>query len=186
MKVKFYFIFTLSLIFACSSSQKQLEQSKPKVKKQYYTFAIMPFEENIPYPYQNDIVREALIIALVHNHCAIIADNESWSKITELDFLLVNLNEKRADQVAKLLNADVIIYGESDFDEGFRQFRHRGMWEEEIRVKPILVKAYDALNGQIIFRERLRMEENITPTVNTIPVNEVIERLQVEGYIGSN
>jgi hypothetical protein len=146
----------------------------------------MPFEENIPYPYKNDIVREALTIALVHRNCLILFDDESWSKIVDLDFLLVNLNEKQADRVAKLLNVDVIIYGESDFSQGFKQVRQEGLWQEKTILKPVLVKAYDALNGQIILRERLRMEENITPTVNNIPANEIIERLQIEGYIGGN
>ncbi len=174
------------IIFGCSSTgEVNGKPGKTETKK----IAVMPFENQISYPYGGDEVRNAFIRAFLAKNVDIEESQDKWEKVLKLDFSLWNINPSQAEEVGKLLDVDFVVYGRSDLTQLFPK-RILGYYSEREVIKPVEVKIYRISNNSIVYQERkdLYSSWGFVTTIKTVDelATETVQAMVDRGYISNN
>jgi hypothetical protein len=161
-----------------NSLTAQIDTSGQKV----YSVVVMPFYDNLKYPYDRDLFRESVIRSLSKKGYYVILDDSTWSVILDLNLNPSKIFPDDADSVAKSIDVDIIIFGYLNF-----VFFHRGVYSPILRFKnPIPIRIYDSKKKEIVWRESLYLIEKRELIVNKYTFEElgdyIVRRLEYLGY----
>lgn len=174
------------IVTGCSSTSESTNKpGKTTIKR----VAVMPFENQISYPYGGDEVRQAFIRAFLAKNVEIEESQDKWEKVLKLDFSLWNMNPAQVEVVAKLLDVDFVVYGRSDLNQLFPKRIVGYNFDREV-IKPVEVKIYQASDNSIAFQERkdLYSSWGYVTTIKTIDelATETVSAMVDRGYISNN
>lgn len=120
------------------------------------TVLVMPYDRYERYPYNMDLIREFLQLALREKGFTIVEDEGSWESILEKDYPLYNLSQEQAETIINDVDADLIVYGYAD---NWNSSRMNGIYNERKVARPILIKVYDKKKQSIVLHERIDFYE---------------------------
>ncbi len=152
-----FYLAVLFLFMSCASADNQLRNDEnQKLERACSTVAIMPFTFNEKYPFNGDLIRRDVELAFFKFDCEVVAPNEwDYSLIDSIN--LVNLTREDCDSISKLLNVDLIITGDFNFD--VKSERVRGFGDSITIYKPLLLKAYHSKLKDFILVRREKIRE---------------------------
>ena len=171
--------FLLLLCFAITSTLfAQQDSNKPKP----YSVLIMPFYDDLNYPYGNDQIREGLIRAFYRRDYDVVLDDSTWSILLDLDYRLANILPVDADSISNFLDVDLIVFGQIS-----NTYKYRSTLSTAYTISnPILVWVFDAKKKEVVLRERLSFTERwglIEKNYNVYDLGDVVvDKLIVIGY----
>ncbi|HOI28270.1 MAG TPA: hypothetical protein PLZ15_00820 [Melioribacteraceae bacterium] len=139
----------LILLLLISNGIQNAQQDK--INQKIYTVVIMPFLDELHYPYNTDWIREAFIKAFYEKGFAVILDDSTWSKILDQGFNPARTLSDEAFLVSKSIDVDLIVYGQIS-----NMYRQRGNYYTS---NPISVTIYDARKKETVIKERMAYTE---------------------------
>ena len=146
------YIYLLNIVlFAINANYSQTDQ--PDSRRRNYSVVIMPFYNNEHYPYPTDEIRESFINGFRVNGFNVLSDDSTWSKILdkEEDYNLYNISTDKAEEIAKLVGADLIVFG---YATPVNFIRNPGTYSQKMIDKPVLIKVYDVSKKSVIIYNR--------------------------------
>jgi len=171
--------FMLFLCFAFTSiSYSQPKQVKPK----QYSVVVLPFYDDLNYPYGNDQVREGLIRAFYRRDYNVVMDDSTWSILLNLDYRLAKILPVDADSISRLIDVDLIVFGQIH-----NTYKSRSSLFLDYSISnPVMVWVFDAWKKEVVLRERLSFTERwglIQKNYNVYDLGDmVVDKLIVMGY----
>ena len=183
MKINRYIYLLLIVLISINTSYPQEEKTDSKNKT--YSVVVMPFYDNQHYPYPTDVIRESFINGLRVKGFHVLTDDPTWSKILdeEEDYNLYNLTTEKAEEIAKSVGADLIVFG---YATPVNFIRNPGSYSEKIIDKPVLIKIYDVKKNSLVIYDRSNIYkyDGMLVTVDgayDVAIN-IAHRLKTMGY----
>ena len=147
----------LIFLLSCAGVKNQLQNNEDqKLERVCNTIAVMPFIINESYPYNSDVIRRDVELAFFRLDCEIVAPYEwDYSLIDSIN--LVNPNIADCDSISRILNVDLLITG--DFNFNVQSQRVRGLGRSITIYKPLILKAYNSKLKDFVLVKRDRIIE---------------------------
>ena len=152
-----FYLAILFMLISCAGADSQLRNDEnQKQERLCSTVAILPFSFNENYPFSGDLIRRDVELPFFKLDCDIVAPYEwDYSLIDSIN--LVNLTREDCDSVSKLLNVDLLITGDFNFD--VKSERVRGFGDPITIYKPLILKAYHSKLKDFVLVRRDRIRE---------------------------
>jgi hypothetical protein len=169
-------LLNIFLIILVSAFQNNFAQQTTTTKS--YSVVIMPFYDDITYPYSMDFIRESFIRAFYQKGFTVHLDDSTWSIILDQDFRPSHILKEDAEFLSTKIDVDLIVFGNIS-----NSYRQRGNYFSDT---PISVTVYDAKRKEIILKERLNYIERWGLLWNRFSTEElalqVVSQLVTMGY----